>query len=282
MKREIITTEFYTYYPDKIKVIDIVDFKKFIYFINLNQKKLKKNFNKTFIYYFKLYVNSICYIHYINDKYSFASIYEHIEKLTKNNNVVEHIITDDIIIDYIKDGMKNLQINIENKNKNMYMVQKNYIWNNSNLNKYFECDKEKIKDYKRTIINKNISEKKSLKKTNDIIEVINNNKNMNKSELMNSLKSVASKNKIYSVLKDNDIKLNSKSKTYIMIENKLNNFFNGYIDYDKFNKIITYDILAENMNISKRTIVRFFNEYPDFKNKLKDVNKKIKKYGNIK
>jgi hypothetical protein len=237
----------YTYHKERIKVIGFIPLPRLNYYMN------KYNRNKR-IYFSTLWLNSVCYLF---DYLSNSSIY----MMVKSMGLME--LDDQYILDSIKDY---------NKDKPHYMIFTHFEWNKEELYKTF-CNRKEVNKYKQSIRNKYNASKVHQDKTDLLLNLIENNKSIYYSEVILSLKKKISKNTIKKVLIENDIKLEKKSKSFILIEDKLNDLFKYRIDAVKTK--LTIVILSKYTGVGFNTLKRFLIANPEYKIKVDNFNKTI-------
>ena len=82
-----------------------------------------------------------------------------------------------------------------------------------------------------------------------------------------------SRKTILKIVRGNNLQLNKQSKSFRLIEEKLDQLFKFKID--NVNKIITYDLLANEIGVKKLTLQRYLNESPDQKAKIESFNRSL-------
>jgi len=236
-------TEFYTYYPEKIKVIGIVPIKRMNYYMRRYNKKKR-------IYFYTLWLNSISYIF---EYLSYKEIYF----------MVKSMGLSDLPDEYILHTLKNYNIH-----NNHFYIYTNFKWNKEKLYSTFKS-KIEVDKYKRSIINKYNRLKFSSKKEEIVLEYIKNNNDITKTELLNKIKKDVSKNTLNKILKNNDIELSKNNLNKKMIDEKLKDLFKYKVE--KISKKLTNQLLANYCGVSLSTFKRYIKD-SEYKKEIKQFN----------
>jgi hypothetical protein len=241
----------YIYHPEKIKVIGIVPYPMLAHI-------MKKCNRKKRIYLTTIWLNSM--VHRFDDL-SYKEIY----MMVKCWNVdLEYLGLDD---QYILDTLKSY-----NPNKPHFYINTHFEWNMVELYKKLG-NKKNVDDYKKSIRNKYSRMKVHNSKSEMVLNLYKNNQNIRLSEIMTYLNKNVSKPTINKVLRENNIVLEKKSKSFILIENRLEDLFKYRIDNVKSK--LTLNLLAEYIGVNLKTINRFLIAYPEYKLKIGSFNKSL-------
>ena len=252
-----MNTSLYTYYPNGNWMPCLVPYLKM-----LNMKK--KAGRKQLIQYKLSWLRTLCYK---NQEWSYKDLYNWAKKQGMD-------IDDQLILDTLKSSENEVKNwNDENSRKILFYSNIYFVWNMQELYKKFN-DKNEIKKWKKIEVIKVNREKNSKKKESMVKYIIENNNGISKLELCKTLKGKVSINTINNILDRNNIKLESKSKASILIENKLDDLFKYRID--AVSKRITYDLLAVYTGVSLKTMKRFIISNNKYKVMIDAFNKRVK------
>lgn len=244
--------ELFTYYPEKIRVIDIVPYERFLYYYrNIGRKQL--------VYFQTLWLNSWRY------KYYYLSTQD-IYWMLKCSKVD---MDDQFMLDVLSG---------KSANKEYFKIETHLVFKDGNLFKHFEGNKKKIKDYKRSIRNKYTGRGKHQKNTKVVLDTIKDGSTFK--DVKNGITKKLSSKTINKILKENDIHLSKKTNSEIKIESKLNDLFNYRVDNVK--KKLTYQSLSDYCGVSLRTFKSFIKKNKIFKSNIDDFNRcfnKVQKNG---
>ena len=153
-----------------------------------------------------------------------------------------------------------------------FCIFTHFEWNQPRLYNMFGSKKE-VEKYKYSIRNKYSGENKHQDKTNILLNLYENNKDIMYRDMILALKSKMSKPTALKVLKENNIVLEKKSKSFILIEKKLKDLFQYRIDNVKTK--LTYVLLSEYISVNLKTLNRFLLTYPEYKEKIVSFNKSL-------
>jgi hypothetical protein len=249
----MITTDYYTFYPEKIKVIGIIPLQRLNYYMRSYNRKKR-------IYFYTLWLNSISYIfEYLSYKELFM--------------MVKSMGLNDLPDEFILEKLKLYNINDDNH----FYIYTNFKWNKQNLYKDFKS-KIEVDRYKKSIINKFNRQKFSESKNQLVLNVIENNQDITKSELYKKLENQVSSKTIKKIIDNNSIELKDEKKSSIQIEQKLNELFNYKVD--KIIKKLTYQMLADYCGVSLKTFKRYIKD-SDYKSEIMNFNNYFKSKNNF-
>lgn len=258
-------TNLFTYHEESILIIGITTYLTFIKRLETKKKSTTNNKNKKFYYFFQLYINSLVYL---KREYSENDILVILNQLMKTNY---NDVNEDIKILFIKNAINNLNENIINNN--FYLNKVNIEWNHFELNKKFDNDKELIKSYKSKICLYYNKIRGYNKRVKELLEDITMLSNLNKRDLFIELEKKYDRKLIYKIIKENNITINNRSKTYCQLDSLFIQLFNNQ---DNINETITNDYLvkkfSEKIKVSKRTIINYRNDNPSIVTKINNIN----------
>lgn len=241
-----MNTTLYTYHPIKYKKISIIPFPRLQYYMRKYNRKKR-------IYFSTLWLNSLC--NHFED-YSVAEIYW-----------TAKCMGCDLEDQYILDTIKNYS-----PEKPHFYIYTHFEWHKSELYKAFHT-KAEVEKFKQTIRNQYSRKKVSDEKTSLVVNLYENNKDIKYNEMINTLKKDMCYNTINKKLKENNIVLEKKSKSFIAIEKKLEDLFKYRID--NVSRKLTYQVLADYCHVKLITFKRFIYANPEYKLKVETFNKSI-------
>jgi len=237
-------SELFIYHKEKIKVINPPHYQRFNIIIK------KSNFKKR-VYLTTLWLNAMRH-KYI--EYSYKEIYTYV----KHQGLME--LDDQYILD---------TLHYWNEKKPTWKTETHYEWNQQELFKLFKT-KSEVNKFKHSIRNEYGAKKKHQNKVDLVLNFYNSNKELYYSELIEKLQKDVCKKTIDVILNENNIIIQDKSKSFILIERKLNDLFKYRINTS--DPKITYEMLAKYIGVSLITLKRFFKENEMYRFKVNKHN----------
>lgn len=224
----MITTPYYTYHEESIKTLIIVDYLKFSHKIK-RYSRSKKNYLvdcwlNTLIFNFRSYsVNNLL-------------------KIIKITGFNYPGYDDEYLINHIK---------TYNNNSNHYYTKSHFEWDYNKLYKDFG-EKQYVDKYMCQIRNKHAAEKK-LNINKQIVFNLYENRDFRIEDMIKKLQGkIKDKRTIKKALKANNITIEKKSKSFILIENRIDDVLK-----ELEGKKITDKIIAEKIGVSIGTYKRW-------------------------
>lgn len=264
-----MTTPYYTYHEEAIFIPKPIHYNKM-----LNMKKHSgKNQLKT---YKESWIRTLIYYY---PHYSDADIYEEAKILGCTIDDIDNDIKYESLLSIIKRLRKEVKYFNDNTNTNRFLFKTKvrFIWNKWKMEEIeIQSGSTAVKQFKRQMISKHNHELISKKKTSLVLEIVNNNVNINRTELISTLKGKVSQKTIDKILSENNITLSKKTKSSIEIEKKLYDLFKYRID--SVSERLTNENLAQYCKVSLNTFKRFIKNNNEYKIKIENFNKKRPKF----
>jgi len=155
----------------------------------------------------------------------------------------------------------------------LFFSPRNFIWDENEISKVYK-DKEGVQKFKRkTVCQYNNITRSKIKET-EVLNIVQKNPLFTLNDLVSYFDGKISRKTISKIISGNNIQLNKQSKSFRLIEEKLDQLFKYKID--NVNKIITYALLANEIGVKKITLQRYLNQSPDQKSKIESFNRTLR------
>jgi hypothetical protein len=155
----------------------------------------------------------------------------------------------------------------------LFFSPRNYVWDENEISKVYKNKKE-AHTFKRRIVCQNNNITRSKIKEMEVLNIVQNNPLFTFIELVRYFEGKISRKTILKIVRENNLQLNKQSKSFRLIEEKLDQLFKFKID--NVNNIITYDLLANAIGVKKLTLQRYLNQSPDQKARIESFNRSLR------
>lgn len=155
----------------------------------------------------------------------------------------------------------------------LFFSPRNFIWDENEISEVFKDKEEALKFKRKTVCQINNITRGKVKEM-EVINIVQNNPSFTLNELVCYFDGKISRKTILKIVRGNNLQLIKQSKSFRLIEEKLDHLFKFKID--NVNNIITYDLLANAIGVKKLTLQRYLNQSPDQKDRIESFNRSLR------